>query len=90
MNWSHTGPQAACLTHYEADMLRAFFHLACQIEGGSENKIRIRLADLILDIEPLEIYLSGSNRLLAGSQALAQLDEFCQGSDIAIVMFATD
>lgn len=73
-----TRPQAACLTHYEADMLRAFFHLACKVEGGCKNEIRVGLADLILDIEPLQIYLRGSNGLLAGGQALAQLDEFYQ------------
>lgn len=66
-------------------MLRTFFHLACQIEGGSDNEIRVCLADLILDIEPLEIYLSGSKGLLAGGQAFAQLDEFCDRSAIGIV-----
>lgn len=57
-------------------MLRAFFHLTCQIERSGEDKIWVGLTNLILDIEPLEVYLSGSKGLLAGGQALAQLDEF--------------
>lgn len=68
-------------------MLGAFFHLACEVEGSREDQIWVRLPDLGLRIEALEIYLGGSNGLLTGGQALAQLDEFCDSSVIAVITY---
>lgn len=68
-------------------MLGAFFHLACEVEGGREDQIWVRLSDLSLRIEALEIYLGGSNGLLTGGQALGQLDEFCDPSVIAVLTY---
>lgn len=74
----YTWPQTSCLSDDKSNVLRALLHLAGKIECCGEDKIGIRLSNLSFGVESLEVYLSGSNGLLSGRHALAELDEFCQ------------
>lgn len=71
----HTWPQTTRFADHKADMLWALFHLTCEIEGCGEYKVWTCLPNLILGIEPLEIYLCCRNGLLSGGHAFAKLDE---------------
>lgn len=74
-----TGPEAASLSDDKADVLGAFFHFAGEVERSGDYQVRIRVSDVIFGVEPLDIYLSGSQSLLSGGGSLSKLDELYGG-----------
>lgn len=73
---THTWPQTARLTDNKADVLRAFFHLAGQIEGRGEHEVWICLSNFIFGVESLQVHLCRCNGLLSSRHTFAKLDEF--------------
>ena len=72
---SCTGPQIPGLTSDRPNMLRTFFHLACQIQRRRKHKKHIRPSDFHFCVEPSQIDLRCGDRLLPYCrQALRQFD----------------
>lgn len=70
-----TWPERASLLGDEADVLRAFLHLAGQVEGRGKEEIGVGAADLDLCVESLDVDLSGGDGLLADGEALGEAVE---------------
>lgn len=60
-----TWPEPSSLTNDEPDMLRAFLHLASQIERCGKNKIRVRCPDFVFRVVSFDINLGCSKCLLS-------------------------
>lgn len=56
-------------------MLRTLFHLASKVECRSENKIWVRIPDLVFGVVSLDIYLCRSNRLLPDRHPFGKFDK---------------
>jgi hypothetical protein len=51
-------------------VLRALLGLACQVESGDKDEVRVRAADLDLRVEPFYKDLGRGNGLLAYAETL--------------------
>ena len=70
-----TWPDLTSFAHDDSDMLRAFFHLAGQVQRSSQDEIRVRAANLHFAVESAEIYLCRGQSLLPHQQFLTQFAE---------------
>ena len=52
-----TWPQLTGFAHDNSDMLRAFFHLASQVQRSSQDEIGVRAANLHFTVKSAEIDL---------------------------------
>lgn len=70
-----TWPQLTSFAHDNPDMLRAFFHLASQIQRRSQDEIGVGAANLHFAVKPANIDLCRGKRLLPRCQPLPQLGQ---------------
>lgn len=82
MRLIRTWPETSSLSNDESNMLRAFFHFTSQIEGSSDDKIRVCMSNFVLGVEPLDIDLRCRKCLLSSRHPFPQFDEFCSPGEL--------
>lgn len=70
-------PKLSCFCGNESNVLRAFFHLACEVKGGDHDKVGVCLPDINLGVEAFHVYLGRSNGLLPRVHAFRKPADFC-------------
>ena len=72
----HLGPGIARFDHDEADVLRAFFHLAGEVEGSGDDEVWVGTPDWNFEVVAFEVDLGRGEGLLADGEAFAEFDDF--------------